>query len=281
MAICFCFFNPCNSRRILMNYLYTVNSFNIQGIPNYTIELVYNDRKPEIHKSFVVRANSYMFHKENLLRILEQKIPSHFKKLAFLDSDIFFSDEKWYDKVSELLETYDVVHPFEEAVWLDITFKKEIQRRKSAFLNDTGTYHWSFHPGFGVCFKRDFYRRVGFFDYSITGSSDTLSVVGWMKQKYHTNYTTLIMSLQEKYDEFFAKPAPKLTYLKGVIVYHLFHGTMKNRQYEKRHSVLDNIKDASALIKPNGDGVFEWIDKEKWNPIFYAYFKNREDDGVD
>ena len=123
MAICFVLFNPAQTKRILMNYLYVKNILELQDLPVFTLELVYKGRKPELPDAFHVEAESFMFHKENLCRILETKIPCQYTKLAFLDADVYFTDKTWYTNVSALLNTYDVVQPFERAHWLDLTYK--------------------------------------------------------------------------------------------------------------------------------------------------------------
>ena len=122
MAICLVIFNPVQSKRILMNYLYTVNQFKLQKLPVFTLELVFKDREPEIHDAFHVRCDSFMFHKERMCRILETKIPSKYKKLLFIDGDVIFNNTTWYSDISKLLDTHDVVQPFEKCEWLDLTY---------------------------------------------------------------------------------------------------------------------------------------------------------------
>jgi hypothetical protein len=33
-------------------------------------------------------------------------------------------------------------------------------------------------------------------------------------------------------------------------------------------------------LQKNKDGVFEWKEKQKWNPLYLQYFKKRDDDGL-
>ena len=40
-------------------------------------------------------------------------IPFQFKKVMFLDADVVFDNPNWYSDVSEALDAYDAVHPFE------------------------------------------------------------------------------------------------------------------------------------------------------------------------
>ena len=61
----------------------------------------------------------------------------------------------------------------------------------------------------------------------------------------------------------------------------MYHGSRKNRQYSERHKLLDVSTDIRDLIRLNKDGVYEWKDKQKWNPMFLKYFMDRKDDEDD
>lgn len=280
MAICLVVFNPSKTKRILMNYFYTKNQFDIQQLPVFTIELVYEGRTPEIPDAIHVHANSVMFHKENLYRILETKLPRKYKKLAFLDCDILFDDPKWYSKVSKLLDEYDVVQPFETAHWMDLTYTQLELSRKTVLGMKTHTWDFNYHPGFAWCMTREWYNYNGFFDYAVSGSGDTLSTAAWMKKKFPPGFQSLPKALRYEYSKFLNKSCPKITYLKGVNVFHLYHGSRNNRQYSVRHKMLEINHSITDLVKKNPDGVYEWKHPEKWNPIFLEYFKQRNDDDL-
>lgn len=280
MAICFVLFNPARTKRILMNYFYVRNLFEQQGLPVFTLELVYKGRIPEVADAFHVTSESTMFHKENLYRVLETKVPCQYTKLAFLDADVSFQEKNWYAKVSALLNTHDVVQPFERAHWLDLTYKKTILTRKSVVMNEKELWDFTFHPGFGWCMRRDWYRKVGFFDYAISGSGDTLSSAAWLKKKFPPKFQSLPRPLVEKYKAYLLLASPRITYLKDGDIYHLYHGSRENRQYAERHKMLDIQGEIDDYIVKNAAGVFEWKDKDKWNPLFLNYFKTRNDDSL-
>lgn len=280
MALCFVLFNPAQTKRILMNYLYVKNKFLQQGLPVFTLELVYEGRQPEVPDAVHVSAKSVMFHKENLCRILESKIPPRYTKLAFLDADVYFNDPHWYSKVSQLLNTYDIVQPFERAHWLDLSYKHTMLTRKTVLLNEKQAWDFVYHPGFAWCFRRNWYKKVGFFDYAISGSGDTLSTAGWLRKTFPPNFQSLPPPLVCKFQSFCAHPAPKVTYLKDVDLYHLYHGSRQNRQYVDRHKMLQIKGQIEDYVVPNKDGVLEWRDPGKWNPLYTQYFKQRDDDSV-
>lgn len=280
MAICFVVFNPAQTKRILMNYLYVKNHFERQKLPTFTIELIYTGRTPEIPDAFHVSSHSFMFHKENLYRVLETKIPRKYKKLAFLDCDVLFEDPQWYEKTSKLLDEYDVVQPFETAQWLDLTYSNVMLRRQSVVTTPGKTWDFQYHPGFAWCMRRDWYRRVGFFDYAISGSGDTLSSAGWMGKHFTQNFQSLPKSIQSEYTAFREKEHPRITYLKGSQIKHLYHGTRTNRKYAERHKMINIQTDIHDIVTKNKQGVFEWRHPEEWNPMFFNYFKSRNDDDL-
>jgi hypothetical protein len=265
---------------MLMNFLFVVNKFKLEKLPVFMIELVFEDREPEIAKAIHIRGNSYMFHKERLYRILEKTIPLKYTKLAFLDADVVFDDISWYDKTSHLLDRYDVVQPFEKAHWLDLTYTEKQLTRDSAVLMQGETYSSTYHPGFAWCMTREWYNKVGFFDYSVSGSGDTLSVAAWLKKKFPANFKSCPKSIQNVYEDFYAKPSPNITFLKGMEISHLYHGSRKKRQYARRHELLETDQDIRSLLKLNLDGVFEWNNPAEWNPKFLQYFLERNDDDL-
>jgi hypothetical protein len=280
MAICFVLFNAALTKRMIMNYFFVKALYEKEGLPVFTLELVYEGREPEIPDAIHVSAGSFMFHKENLYRILETKIPPCYTKLAFLDADVYFTEKTWYKKVSDLLNTYDVVQPFERAHWLDLTYTKTMLTRKTVLLNTKKEWDFAYHPGFAWCMTRKYYKKVGFFDYAVSGSGDTLSSAAWLQNTFPPNFQSLPKPLIAKYNVFQATPLPKITYCKDIDLYHLYHGSRENRQYAERHKMLDIDGDIEEYLERNKDGVLEWKHKQKWNPLYLQYFKKRDDDGL-
>jgi len=275
MAVCFVFFNPAKSKKMLMNYLYTIEKLKLASIPFYTIELVFDH--PEIVDAVHVKGNSVLFHKEKLCALLEKHVPWRFKKLLFLDADIVFGKPGWYDEVSRLLGTYHVVQPFSTCVWLDSSYTKVVQSRLSvAYMHRNKTYNPTYHPGFGWGFQRKWFKEVGFYPYGITGSGDTLSAAAWMGVKFSPSY--LRPAFQSSYQEYSQMMLPKLACATGT-VYHLWHGTAQNRKYVDRHRILDGVRDVRSILSENKDGVWELTDHSV-NKKMRDYFESREDDGI-
>jgi hypothetical protein len=280
IAICLVIFNPAKTTKIIQNYRTVVDILKSQKLPVFTIELVYPDRSPEIQDAFHVTGNSYMFNKENLYRILETKLPPCYTKLAFIDADIVFNKPSWYYLASSLLDTHDVIHLFDECHWLNPSNTEITLTRKSVLYMKEIQYNSNYHPGFAWAMRRDWYNKVGFFDYGVSGSGDTLSVIGWMKKEISPKFKSLAYPLKEKFAEFQEHPSPRITFLKNHTVKHLYHGCRTNRQYVERHKLLDVNCSIDELLKKNSQGVFEWTDLELWNPKFLKYFISRNDDDI-
>jgi len=208
---------------------------------------------------------------------LERRIPESFTKLAFIDADILFDSPDWYRKTSELLETHDVVQPFSKANWLDLTYRSVFLTMKPAMMSQGVKYDTGFHAGFAWAFRREWYRQVGFYDYALIGAGDAISFSCWLKKTLPE--FLLKQSLVESYSELNMCPSPRITYLQDSVISHLFHGSIKNRQYENRGSLISGNDDIRNLIYENTDGVYEWKNPSV-NDKFLTYFKNRNDDGV-
>ena len=250
-------------------------------IPIFTIE-VYSD-KPAIYKSFRIKSDSVLFHKERLCYLLEKQVPAKYTKLVFLDADVLFGNLNWYDDLSASLDTYDIVHPYETANWLDLTYTKNIRQSETVvkFFSKTRTIGYGCHVGFAWAFKRECYNQFGFFQYCVVGSGDSLSIMGWIGQKSDL----VISDVNSKYEV----PAyidfcrsittrPKISYIKGDI-YHLYHGAISNRRYFDRHSIFKDVTDVRDILKEDESGLFQITDPEIAEKV-KEYFKSRNDDGV-
>jgi hypothetical protein len=278
MAIGIVVFNPAKSKRIIMNALYVWNYYKTKGLPVFVIELVFGDNAPEFKKAFHVRGDSHMFHKERLCRLLETRIPKRYKKIAFLDADVLFPDDKWYKETSELLNDHDVVQPFRTADWLDLSYKKAEDRRNSVVMMPGPKWDFTYHPGFAWAFRREWYTKVGFYDWAVSGSGDTLSSAHWLNKTFPPTFKSLPLAMAASYEDYCKLPRPRITFRAGAIQ-HLYHGARKNRQYSERHKFLDVKQDIREMIVRNKDGVYEWVDPH-WNKVFEAYFKGRDDDDI-
>jgi hypothetical protein len=132
-------------------------------------------------------------------------------------------------------------------------------------------WNWKYHPGFAWAFQREWYNKVGFFDYAVTGSGDTLSAIKWLDKTLPINFKSLPYPLKKQFELFCLNETPKISFIKGSIR-HLFHGSRENRQYVERHKLLEIEKDILDLLYKNSEDLFEWNDPDMSNLLKIILF---------
>jgi hypothetical protein len=284
MAVLLVFFNPAKSKRILMNFLYTLNSLKAQGIPVYAVELTYTGERASIafHGVIHVTCNSIFFHKENLIRVLEKQIPSRYTKLMFMDADLFYSESNWYQVVSEALDIHEVVQPFETLTYLDLTYRIKYDTTVSCVAHNS-IDSMKCSVGMAWAMQRSYYQAVGFYDHCIMGNGDLISASHFLDIPL-VSHTVLTRLHSKEYEEYQGKRKPASVGYCPLTINHLYHGSLTNRKYYDRNFILnDLIGNIFDVVEKNAEGVLEWKDeshRDKWNPIMLNYFTERMDDDI-
>lgn len=89
----------------------------------------------------------YMLEKMKVAKIpVFTEIPETYTKIALIDPDIIFAEPDWYNMLSELLNTHDVVQCFDTVGCLDITYRNCVAQKISMFkdyLDGTSAYAWA------------------------------------------------------------------------------------------------------------------------------------------
>jgi len=279
LAVCLCIFNPTKSVNIYNNFLKICGQLEEDKVPVFIIEMIFEGDAPyttQCPNTVHVYSKSYMFQKEKLYRVLEKSIPKEYTKLLFLDADILFERPDWYDKISEALNEYDVVQPFNRAKYMGKD-NIDIVLVKSSFIKNKG--FGNCHQGFAWAMRRAYYNEVGFFDYSFIGGGDSYSASFFINKPFSDDIKCPMYKIQrDKYLEYIKNRPPKVSYCSQSI-FHLYHGDIQNRQYAERKKLFENVVGTfDDLIYENEYGIFEWKDRETWNPKILEYFKNRKDD---
>jgi hypothetical protein len=255
---------------------------------------VFNNEKTQIPGAdLVVRSNSYMFYKEQLINKLEKVVPDNYTKLIALDGDIMFDCPDWIDQTSVTLDKYDIIQPFLKACWLTPD-NKRVQSWKYgqayAIVNNiefTKQNLHEYHPGFAWAFRRDIFRKLGgLYPNAIIGSGDSLFTFCFYKNGIPDFWMTEnrngpIKAVLENWPEYhanFKRVNPKLGHL-TIKCLHLFHGIMQNRQYNTRY--IDFLKDGfeswTAGVTYNKYGISEFTDPKQRDALL-AFFKSRNED---
>ena len=276
LAVGLVYFNSSKSTRILMNYLYTVAKLNLAGIPNYTLEMY--EKKPELSDVFYIKTDIILFQKERLCHLLEKKIAKQFTKLLFLDCDVIFDRKSWYNDISQMLDTYEIVHPFSKTCRLDLTYKKCLEWGDAIGTFPQHKKEIHMNPGYAWAFQRKWFVDKGFYQYAILGGGDIASARPWVKA-WHTKHIDSKNYRSQSMNEYISKVGePKVGFLDGLI-YHLFHGSVRNRQWGTRYQILKDFKDPRDATKETKEGILTIKNKTLKSKI-REYFARRDDDGI-
>ena len=280
MAVILVIFNPCKSVRIAQNILLVKQYLYNANIPYYIGELSI-DGSPFLFKEcsniFQYKTDDYMFYKENLINLVETRIPDNYTKICALDGDIFFDDPKWYSSLSNILDESDICQPFHTANWLNIENNSIIKRQSSCGIDVNG------HPGFVWAFTRSWYSKYKLPDFLIMGSGDTTFYQCLIGKNTNIKYLANAHELYMKT----ITDVPTIKHL-NVSIYHLYHGSLVNRKYVDKHvemaSLLSkyNITNFMDIIDYDENGLRCWKEpyKQVMNNFIKKFLINRQDDSV-
>lgn len=279
MLVILPFFNLASSIRITQNILFVYSKIITAKMPVLLVHCIFpNDSMilPESETYLPLRSDSYAFVKENITSIAVRKNLDKYKKFLMLDGDILFSSPDWYTKLSNKLNDYDVVHPYQEMCYLNSSFVPTKKIIPSVIYNKGPDSK----QGFGMAFTKDYFISIGIPEECLIGGGD-VNLIRIIDSELQSPANDLYKPVVNKYK----KRTVKYSYLENEKIFHLYHNELINRQYISRHDILRRYtagKTIFDIITRNNDGVYEWIPeiKEKINTEIKQYFENRNDDQV-
>lgn len=192
------------------------------------------------------------WYKENLLNIgVERLLPSDWKAVAWVDSDVQFDDPLWALHALKLLNgVKDSVQLFSHAIFLDE--KGHTGRTFTGYaynfvhgLQYEGYGNDLWHPGFGWAYSRQTYEQMGgFYEREISGLGDGIMAhslrggfdwstygMGFSSDGHHREILAFNQSCRNL----------KMGYVPGVLR-HYFHGTFASRRYDERRRIFNMHK---------------------------------------
>lgn len=245
------------------------------------VEAVYRNSSPETRLSGQIRylestqyttfdVDTIFWRKENLINIGEKLLPEECDYIAWIDSDIFFSDKHWpYDIIRSLL-TNDVVQVFDSAFMLDR--KGDIESEAPSIVREwlkgndepQEKHPLPGHPGLGWAMRRNVFLEIGgLFEGAIVGGGDTELACALIDKldkikdwKSHRHWEELLK---------WSKSLRGLrTGYASCTAYHNWHGDEENRQYYSRTKILTDAEYDPVLdTKHNINSIQELSDRGK------------------
>ena len=112
--------NPLRWRSRYWNYWMFERECEAAGAILYTAEVAFGERHFEVTQvgnpqHLQLRTESEIWHKENALNLLIQRLPVEAKYVAWIDADVKFNRPDWAQETLQLLQHYDVLQMFSHA----------------------------------------------------------------------------------------------------------------------------------------------------------------------
>jgi hypothetical protein len=279
------------------------------GVEVFGVELFLPNQQPQTKNKKnwiqikVCPEKNILWQKECLLNIAETLVPDHYTNIAWIDADIEFDDDLWYEKAEEALKTFDIIQLFEKAFLLD--HKKNImlevrstfkEKNKGKNLGTFESFEKTFekinlpkktfyeHPGFAWAMKRSLWKKInGLYARGITGGLDRAMANIFKKTPLNENSKNEIGLNHfyfEKWSQKLKYENVKISYLK-INLYHFFHGSRENRKYVERNK-FSRFFDAFSIANINDVGILEWSDEapQYLKDNIFDFFKEREEDEI-
>jgi hypothetical protein len=293
IELIFAFYSPCDYKLPKQHLATTLDWAAQLGVPVTLAQIIAPGQAlqpvPAGVRNDIYETESVLFHKENLWNITARK--SAADKLLFIDSDVYFS-RGGVDTIAEMtaaLDTYDVVQPFESAVWPDQNGLYTQVRKSAGFAVTRGfePVPAYYHPGFAWGLTRAAFDRLGgFYDRHPFGGGDVAFVYSisslWVGSKIpyylpiESQYWT--SPSYRKYQTNGTRLDLKVSYLPGNNAIHRWHGTTEDRQYVTRGKYFQIESGTEYPMHYRDDGILEWDDPACSDHV-RRYFKSRKEDG--
>lgn len=283
-----------------------------QGLKLLIVELAFEDAPfevPDAYGDLVLRRRSadVLWQKERMLNLGVAHLPATCDKVAWLDGDLLFENDRWVAETAALLESCVAVQLFDTACWMPRgarTLPPELPRglgegkclpgvvaglaacktpesRRRALAN----YLLSGHTGFAWAARRSLLAAHQLYDRDIVGGADVPiahALLGnedfWQGNNFYCRHLTpaAMADIARWSRQIYADVAGSVVCTPGRVL-HLWHGDMASRNYIARLQILlDNAYDPTQDVSLDANGCWQWnSDKPALHEQVRAYFTAR------
>lgn len=297
-----CYFNPQHNP-------YRLKAFNIwydsiKHLNHRIVECVIGDSNPQLTETpsiTRVYTKDLLWHKEALLNYIIKTLPTKFKYVFWLDTDVIFTNKNWLIQGVEELKHNNIIQPFEYCVHLEegdlrprfnvrqekLFASEPTQRHPSIWrsfcanyktndLSNDINYDRHGHVGFAWGAKRSVLDIMPLYDKALIGGADHIIAHAAAGQIGHScikkSFTEDLDAVNDWSEDFEKVIQGKISYVVGDL-YHIWHGDIKNRQYLKR--IQDFTPKAKQITKKDKNGLFV-ADELNGDTYMKEYFDQRE-----
>ncbi len=297
-----CYFNPQNNP-------YRLTAFNtfydsIKHLNHRIVECIIGDAEPQLPETESIAriyTKDLLWHKEALLNGIIKTLPTKFKYVFWLDTDVIFTNRNWLIQGVEELKYNNIIQPFEYCVHLnegetkpsfntheEKLFASEPTKRhpslwrsfcanyKTNDLSGDTNYDKHGHVGFAWGAKRSVLDTLPLYDKGLIGGADHIIAHASAGHIGHScikkSFTDDLEAVNDWSEDFEKLIDGKISYVIGDL-YHLWHGDIAKRQYLKR--VQEFTPKAKQITKKDHNGLYiaDEIGDDKY---MKDYFDQRE-----
>lgn len=276
------------------------------GAVLFTAECAFGGREYEITDSsnprhLQLRTSDELWHKENMLNLMIQRLPADWQYVAWIDADVTFVRPEWAQETLQALQHYDVVQPWSECMDLGPdgqlilqnghatlpSMMKQFVEGKGWNKDDTVYYSKNGgHSGYAWAARRSAIDTLGgLMDYSILGANDhhmARALMGTVATSFHHDITDSFKAEMYRWQERALELKHNIGYVPGTVMHH-WHGSKKHRRYNDRWKILvDNKFDPVTDIYKDRQGLWQLRgNKPQLRDDIRAYLKQRNEDSID
>ncbi|MBU0958233.1 MAG: glycosyltransferase [Nanoarchaeota archaeon] len=305
------FFNSEKYKTKLENYKKFRESSKKQGLKLLCVELVFDKDKFSLNKGDAdiliqirgTRKKNLLWQKERLLNIALEKLPSDCDKIAWLDCDIIFQDNKWVDKTSKLLESFNIIQPYSWAVRFPFGNKLEkdfdslrygVSEGERLYCLSYGLvfhgkevlheeYKYHGHTGLAWAARKSIFDKCRFYDKIPLAFGDKFMAHSFYGNKNFTGrekHSDFLKKDQDKWTDKISSEIKESIYFSRGIIFHLWHGNHVNRRYGEIDNILNKYNfNPNKDLKIGKNKLLEWSSKKiDFQKEISEYFKERKED---
>jgi GR25 family glycosyltransferase involved in LPS biosynthesis len=229
-----------------------------------------------------------LWQKEVLLNLALDKIPKEYTNIAWVDCDIIFENENWVEECNYKLNDYKVVQLYEWAKRLGPNSEIEMTSRgiisRIHEINKVDINLSKGIPGFAWAIRREVIDEIKFLETQIIGGGDSLMFYSFfgIKRGFQTEQMNekWFKKFSDWSDKAFENIDKSVSFVSGEIT-HLYHGSKKNRNYNKRYDILNKYEfDPLMDLSKDKNGIWE-LNNKQISKELEKYFEDRnEDDNI-
>lgn len=279
LAVITCLFAAVPSRNRAANFRDFSASLQASGVELHGIEGLYDGQTPLTtpgDRWRHVRLVDRLWHKERLLNLLVETLPSDYDAVAWLDADLLFSDPAGLPgRIMSTLSQYPVAQAWEIAEQLGANDKPSkfwndsLTMRSMASVNAgktfADTHAGRSHAGFAWAMRRDAWRAIGgLYEREVNGGADATMCSAFWGDVRNGRWSQLNPFMQSEIAAWSDRASTEIRARVGCVpgmIRHLYHGTLPNRRYWPRLLSVSSLGyDPQSHLVVNPGQPLRWSD---------------------